>query len=415
MKNNHSPARGRIPAGWLALLIAPWILPAFADAKKTASVMMIPDSFYLSPNQDGVNDTLPFQIKTESLRDVMSWDVQFRDSAMIVRRTMSGLKDLPGTIIWDGRDEFGGRAPEGLYEAILKVWDGKNKFVEASVQKIVLDMTPPTLSLASQDRRAYRNSDGSLSPVTFYFSAVDLSGLKEWKIQFLDEKRQAFHVESAVGALPESWIYNGAGLPAGVKRIVAILGVTDMAGNRAASPPLEIEISQEPERKAPLKPRAEVMEVPQPAKAAAAAATSAPVAERAGSGAAKPESYLQMTSILFISDLFGDDADDQSPLLNQAEVLLNPLAQALQDAPGSRATIIGHVDNAGGAGAAKTLSSTFAWKVFSYFVKDKGVNKNSLSVKGLGADVPIADNRTALGRVRNRRIEIQLFMPRNRS
>ncbi len=402
-------------APWLVLLMAPWLVPGGAAAKKPASVMLIPESLYLSPNQDGVNDAPAFQVKTDGVRDVMSWDVQFKDSAQIVRRTLSGLKNLPDTIIWDGRDEYGGRAPEGAYEAILKVWDGKNKFMEASVQKIVLDMTPPTLSLAAQDKRAYLNSDGSLSPITFYFSAVDLSGLKEWKIQFLDEKRQAFHLNSAQGALPASWIYSGTGLPAGTKKMVAILGVTDMAGNKAASPPLEIEFVSETERRAPLKMRSEVPPPPQAPKEIADADAGTPESSRKASTPGDRGPYLQMTSILFVSDLFGEDADDQSPLLGQAEVLLSPLAQALLDAPGSRATLIGHVDNAGGAAAAKTLSSYFAWKVFSYFVKDKGVDKNTLSVKGLGADVPIADNRTALGRTRNRRIEIQLFMPRNRS
>jgi len=60
---------------------------------------------------------------------------------------------------------------------------------------------------------------------------------------------------------------------------------------------------------------------------------------------------------------------------------------------------------------AKAHSSHYAWRVFSFFVKDSGVARNSVSVKGLGAEVPIATNRTRLGRSRNRRIEIQLFLP----
>lgn len=388
-------------------------------AKKTASVILLPDSLYLSPNKDGLRDGIRFEVKPDGLKDIASWELQIKDSAQIVRRTISGTRRLPEQLAWDGLDEFGARAPEGNYEAMLRVWDSKNQYVEAQVGKLVLDLTPPTLSLTASAKKS-QVSDGKFMPLTLYFSAVDLSGLNEWKIQIFDDKMQVFFTEPGTGALPSSWVYEGKDLPESARKMTAILNVIDQAGNKSNSAPLEIEIERPGSKKSAQ--RAEPAATPPAASASASAPeTAAPIAEgvpdrtparTAANASVGP--LMQMTSIVSLADLFGDDADAQTPLLPQAAILLSPLAQALLDSPGSRATILGHIESSASGDGGRSASSAFAWKVFSYFVKEKGVDKNSLSVKGLGGSVPIADNRTALGRVRNRRIEIQLFLPRNK-
>ncbi len=69
--------------------------------------------------------------------------------------------------------------------------------------------------------------------------------------------------------------------------------------------------------------------------------------------------------------------------------------------------ISGHTDNTGNAAANVALSDARAKAVVAYLVK-QGVAANALTAKGYGADKPIADNATADGRARNRRVE---FMP----
>jgi OmpA-OmpF porin, OOP family len=67
--------------------------------------------------------------------------------------------------------------------------------------------------------------------------------------------------------------------------------------------------------------------------------------------------------------------------------------------------VSGHTDNAGSAALNAKLSAARANAVKAYLV-GKGVKAELLSTKGFGATKPVADNRSAAGRAKNRRIEL---------
>jgi outer membrane protein OmpA-like peptidoglycan-associated protein len=70
-----------------------------------------------------------------------------------------------------------------------------------------------------------------------------------------------------------------------------------------------------------------------------------------------------------------------------------------------RLTIEGYTDNTGSAEINQTLSGQRANAVRDYLV-NQGLNAGSLSAQGLGMNNPVADNGTADGRQKNRRVEI---------
>ena len=70
--------------------------------------------------------------------------------------------------------------------------------------------------------------------------------------------------------------------------------------------------------------------------------------------------------------------------------------------------ISGHTDDRGDAEKNKKLSQDRAESVKKYLV-DKGIAAERLSAVGFGAEKPIADNKTAKGQTKNRRIEFRLM------
>ncbi len=87
------------------------------------------------------------------------------------------------------------------------------------------------------------------------------------------------------------------------------------------------------------------------------------------------------------------------------EATLNGLAQVLQDSPDIRVQIDGHSDWVGDAAYNMMLSNRRAISVRDYLI-NRGVDAEQLGAKGYGEQEPVADNKTAFGRSRNRRVEI---------
>jgi outer membrane protein OmpA-like peptidoglycan-associated protein len=84
---------------------------------------------------------------------------------------------------------------------------------------------------------------------------------------------------------------------------------------------------------------------------------------------------------------------------------LDPIVKTLQDFPTVEIEIRGHTDSIGKYEKNLNLSQSRAEAVRQYFIS-KGVNAGRVRAVGFGPSSPIADNRTADGRMQNRRIEI---------
>lgn len=84
---------------------------------------------------------------------------------------------------------------------------------------------------------------------------------------------------------------------------------------------------------------------------------------------------------------------------------LKKLADVLNEFPKATVVIAGHTDSVGSKAANIRLSQRRAESVRSYLIKNFKIAPERLTVQGFGPTKPIADNRTAAGRQKNRRIE----------
>lgn len=87
--------------------------------------------------------------------------------------------------------------------------------------------------------------------------------------------------------------------------------------------------------------------------------------------------------------------------------LLDEVVKILNDYPDYNMTIEGHTDNTGKAEKNMTLSTDRAAAVKGYFIS-KGIAAERLSSAGFGDTKPVASNKTAAGRAKNRRVAMDL-------
>ena len=73
--------------------------------------------------------------------------------------------------------------------------------------------------------------------------------------------------------------------------------------------------------------------------------------------------------------------------------------------PGLKLEVEGHTDSTGSDALNQTLSEQRAGAVRSYLVQ-QGLSADAVTAKGFGKTMAIADNATAAGRQKNRRVEL---------
>jgi K(+)-stimulated pyrophosphate-energized sodium pump len=92
-------------------------------------------------------------------------------------------------------------------------------------------------------------------------------------------------------------------------------------------------------------------------------------------------------------------------LRSGSEAELNTLASILNNCQNVHVTIAGYTDSTGNADANMQLSRNRADTVVAALA-NKGVPRDRMAAEGFGEQNPIADNSTAEGRARNRRVAL---------
>ena len=100
-------------------------------------------------------------------------------------------------------------------------------------------------------------------------------------------------------------------------------------------------------------------------------------------------------------------ATGKSALLAKSNKPLSEVVTILNENKDLKLDIDGYTDNTGKPEKNSLLSQNRADAVKKYMIS-KGVEESRLVSTGHGADSPVADNKTAAGRAKNRRVELHL-------
>lgn len=111
-----------------------------------------------------------------------------------------------------------------------------------------------------------------------------------------------------------------------------------------------------------------------------------------------------------INVTFNEDAGvyfdtNKSDVKGTSAATLDRLVGVLKEYPDSNILVEGHTDSAGAADYNMNLSRQRAQSVTNYLVSN-GISSDRLTTKWYGLTQPKADNSTAAGRAKNRRVEL---------
>ena len=115
--------------------------------------------------------------------------------------------------------------------------------------------------------------------------------------------------------------------------------------------------------------------------------------------------------VTFAADAFFDF--DKSVLKPEGRAKLDDLVSKMQGLNLEVIIAVGHTDSVGADAYNQRLSVRRSEAVKTYLVS-KGVEKNRVYTEGKGEKQPVADNKTAEGRAKNRRVEIEVVGTRGR-
>ena len=166
---------------------------------------IIPSAAGLSPNGDGVMDSIDLALAVTNEKAVKAWKIVIAQMDKGVQKTFSGdAASLPAKVTWQGRDDSGAPAPEGLYVATMTIDYGATyKASTVASRRFALSLTPPAGAMSIDPRTVVPDEKGLVAPALIGLDAKPgLARVASWHIDVLDGSGTT--INSYDGVWPEA-------------------------------------------------------------------------------------------------------------------------------------------------------------------------------------------------------------------
>jgi outer membrane protein OmpA-like peptidoglycan-associated protein/flagellar hook assembly protein FlgD len=229
------------------------IVPAqITQAQITPAALAV----YISPNNDGVKDTLTVPFSITDKRYIQEWRLLITDENGKTVRAISN-KDtrpvslnfkefwriittpkhsvtIPQSVVWDGVMDSGEVAPDGIYFYSLEALDDNENFSKSEKRMVIVDCTPPVVELIQPSAQEKFFGEGAKSSIR-----IRESGSFEdlWTASIADTSDNIVRSWALSNTEPSDIVWDGRG-DAGALVLDGVYAYTikstDRAGNVSA-------------------------------------------------------------------------------------------------------------------------------------------------------------------------------------
>lgn len=135
---------------------------------------------------DGISSRQNIPVKVEDCSEEAKWSAEIRNAKNQVVKTFAWNNSRALDFAWDGTDDSGNKAANGIYSLVVSSKDAAGNFGSASIAGISLDARPVSGFIAAEYKGISPNADGILDVQKFDIKVSLAEGISSWKLDIVD-------------------------------------------------------------------------------------------------------------------------------------------------------------------------------------------------------------------------------------
>ena len=180
-------------------------LPPIRVDTRTGEAWMEPSTTGFSPNGDGVDDEMFFELRVTEGLPLQAWELVISRAGRDAVRTYSGVSEtiFPMRLPWDGSDDSGRRVDDGEYVATFTVEYAKGDVSRVDGASVMLDTQPPAVRVGAPYLLFSPDGDGRRDTITLTHEATPGD---RWEATITDDRDGAVVLRRVLqeeGPLPD--------------------------------------------------------------------------------------------------------------------------------------------------------------------------------------------------------------------
>lgn len=159
-----------------------------------------------SPNDDGNKDTLP--IEQEGSEELL-WNASIVDASGQEIVAFSWEKSQPGSFDWNGTNEEGILAADGVYSYRISATDQAGNSSGAKIDNILINTQATPINITITDSYFSPNGDGSKDSIQFTLDVPVTTGIESWELEVVNTGGHAARTFSGEKTISKTIVFDG--------------------------------------------------------------------------------------------------------------------------------------------------------------------------------------------------------------